>query len=264
MSPRPTSLALVLGLVAAACSSANGFGYREQACDPDERLPELVANWACARDGGCDQNDGHVVIDCSRTQNELEALAFEFPAHAPTLMANAVVAYETGDPDKAIHYLDALFAVQDMNAEAAILRSRIAAERGNLPFAVRLIERQVRYQPDHADLREALAAALYMDGEYREARGALDVAERLGAPAWRVAFHRGLIAESAGETREAERHYQDALRENPEAENAASRLLGLRAVNDATTGSLDGSRGRRHARSTGERGRPGFATLSGQ
>lgn len=262
---RLSQLCLLLGpvLLAASCASANGFGVREQSCDVDERLDELLEAWECARDGDCNQNQGHIVIDCDRAQNELERLAFEFPKHVPTLMANAVVAYESSDAIKAVQYLDAVFAVQDVHAEAAILRSRLAVEAGNLPFAVRLIERHVRYQPDSAELREAHAAALYMAGEYASADQSLSVAERLGAPAWRVAFHRGLIAESRGEARDAERHYQDALRANPEAQNARSRLDGLRAVHDATSGDLDAPR-RKEARSTVGKGRPGFATLSGQ
>jgi tetratricopeptide (TPR) repeat protein len=259
-------LFLLAGLVAVgtSCASANGFGFREQSCDVDQRLEELMDAWDCARSGDCDQNEGHVVIDCDRVRNQLEGLAFEFPRHVPTLMANAVVAYESKDNVKTARYLDAVFDVEGMHREAALLRCRISIEEGNLPAAMRLIERQVHYLPDDAELREVHAAALYMSGDFASARSALDVAEVLGAPAWRVAFHRGLIAESKGEAREAERHYQDALRENPEAQNARSRLNGLRAVHDATSGDVDAPHGGKQARNTGGKGRSGYANLSGQ
>jgi tetratricopeptide (TPR) repeat protein len=252
--------ALALGAALATACASNSFGFRDQRCDPDERLDDLMDAWSDARKGDCDQNKGHVIIDCERVRNDLERLAFEFPAHVPTLMANAAVAYESRDRVKAGRYLDSLLDVQQVHAEAAMLRSRIAIEEGNLPAARRLLEEQVRCAPDHAGLREAHAAALYMSGQYVDANAALAVAERLGAPGWRIAFHRGLVAEAAGDAREAERHYQDALRLDPECAAARSRLAGLRAVHDASAGDID----RLHERGPDGSPPPGLAILSGQ
>ena len=49
-----------------------------------------------------------------------------------------------------------------------------------------------------------------------EARSALDVSERLGAPPWRIADHRGLIEESLENQIRAREHYEEALRIEPD------------------------------------------------
>lgn len=221
-------LAVALLLLGAACAS-NSFGHRDPNCDPDERLSELLHRYEDCKRGRCEDDTPHVLVDCDRAENDLERLALDFPRHVPTLMANAAVAYDAHSQAKAQSYLSSLFAIQKAHPEAAVLRSRIAIEQGNLPGARRFLDSQVEYTPDHAGLREAQSAVLYMAGDLVEARTALDAAHALGAPPWRVAFNRGLIAEAAGEMKVAQAQYEAALAENPEFPAARSRLAGARA-----------------------------------
>jgi tetratricopeptide (TPR) repeat protein len=260
-APGRIGLLCIAALLLGTGCNSNSFGYRNQSCDPEQRLAELLAARTCAEHGGeCSPNDGHIVVDCERIDNELERLALEFPRNVPVLYANAQVAYEKRERVKALRYLNALFAVEPVNPEAAVLRSRVSIDEGNVPAAVRWLEAQVRSTPDNAELREAHAAALYMKGDWAGARQALDVAALLGAPAWRIDFHRGLVAEAVGDARSAERHYQDALRADPELDAATMRLRGLRAVHDASAGDID----RLHRNDPGERSPSGLAILSGK
>jgi tetratricopeptide (TPR) repeat protein len=98
-----------------------------------------------------------------------------------------------------------------------------------LPSAKRLLEEQVHLTPDHAGLRESYSAVLFLEGDLSGANKELDAAERLGAPAWRVAFNRGLIAEKAGDGRKALQQYEVAAAANPDFKPAQSRLAGNRA-----------------------------------
>lgn len=222
----PSILALPL-LLTAGCAM-NSFGHRDPECDPDVRLAELMQSYEDCMGSG--RNDSsHVLVDCDRIHNEIERLALEFPRHVPTLFANATISWDEREPVKATRYLDTLFALEKSHPEAAVLRSRIAISDGNLSGAKRLLESQIAYRPDHASLRESLSAVLYMQHDHRGAREELDVAEALGAPAWRVAYNRGLIAEAAGENAEAQAQYEAAVEANPEFAAARSRLSGMRA-----------------------------------
>ena len=82
----------------------------------------------------------------------------------------------------------------------------------------------------NAGLREAYSGVLYMSRDLDGARDAITAAEKLGAPAWRVAYNRGLIAEAAGQPEEAQRQYKAAVDGNPEFPEARARLSGMKAV----------------------------------
>ena len=212
----------------------------------DERLSELLSDYEHAKEGGaglCPCNGdfdedawgrcskgGHIVVDCDRVRNRIRALAFEFPAHVPSLLANAMIALEERDRIEAQRYLDQLFAIQPVHPEGAVLRSRLALEDGNLPAAKKRIEEQLRHVPGHAGLHEALAEILFLERRYADALERIDIAEELGAPAWRAAFNRGLIAESQGELAIAADFYTAALELRPDMTQAADRLQGVRAV----------------------------------
>ena len=62
-----------------------------------------------------------------------------------------------------------------------------------------------------------------------EARIYLTQAANLGAPPWRIAYHRGLIEEAAGTPADALKQYEEALRYKPGWSLPAARLKGLRA-----------------------------------
>jgi tetratricopeptide (TPR) repeat protein len=223
---RALLLAPLLGL--AACNT-NSFGYREQGVDPDQRLAAALEEYEAVVGGDRDPNRAHVLIDPDRARRVVERLAFEFPRHAPTRMANAVIAWSVRDGPTAVRHLDVLLELRPSHPEAAMLRAEIAIEEGNVPFALRLLERQTELAPAHPGLQEALGAARYAAGDWKGARDALDLALRLGAPEWRVAFHRGLVDEAAGDLHEAWRHYADAVYARPDFEPAAARLSGARA-----------------------------------
>lgn len=227
---RITTLIFVASLALTSSCLSNSYGHRPTNCDPDERLEQLLRNYEDAKTNvHRGEPSDHILVDCDRVRVEIERLSVEFPRHVPTLMANARLAFEAHEPVKAQRYLDSLFNIQPVHPEAAVLRAQIAIGEGNLSFAKRLLENQVNYTPDHYGLRETWSATLYMSGDLAGARTQLEVAEKLGAPTWRVAYNRGLIAEAAGDKGEAMKQYEAAVAGNPDFKPAQARLSGKRA-----------------------------------
>jgi len=227
MSLRGT-LGLVGIVLLAACQTAVP-GYRYEGLGPDERLLDLAEAYEAQADAGGAGGDPSKLVDGQRLTNELRRLHVEYPTHAPTLFMLAQVTFDEGRPERAAAYLDDLFATHPMHPEGGLLRSRIAIGEGNLTAARRVLEQQIRYVPDHAGLREALGSVAYMEGDLDAARVDVEMARRLGAPLWRVAFNLGLIEEAAGNHEVAAERYEVALRERPDFAPAASRLAGIRA-----------------------------------
>jgi len=166
---------------------------------------------------------------CEDLRHEIERLTYVCPNHSPALMANAILAYDARNPVKAQQLLDSLLAIPTLHPDAAVLRGRIALEEGNVPFALHFLEEQMRLSADHAGLRETYAAALYVAGRFEEARTYLMQAANLGAPPWRVAYHRGLLEEAAGAPLAALVQYDQALKLKPDWSLPAARAKGLRA-----------------------------------
>jgi tetratricopeptide (TPR) repeat protein len=229
MNHRHSILLALLALTLATGCTTSSFGHRSRDCDPDRELARLRDVYDECRQGH-QESSKHLVVDCDRAAIQIERLALDFPTHVPTLMTVAVIAYyDAHDANKAERYLDALFSVEPSHPEAAILRSRISIDQGNLPAAKRLLEMQISYAPDNAGLREAHSSVLYMAHDLEGARAEISAAEKLGAPAWRVAFNRGLIAEEAGQNAEAAQLYEAALTSNPDFKPARSRLAGMKS-----------------------------------
>ena len=238
------ALACLLLLATSSCLT-NSVGYREQCMDPDVRLARLLEDYDRSKDPagpycGCwpdwDANDwkpcpdsGHILVDPDRVWNRIEELAFEFPRHEPTLLANAMIAYEEGERIKSQRYLDQILSLVKVHPDAAVLRSRLAVEDGNLKTARKLLDDHIRHVPNHAGLHEALAGIHFLEGMYEDAQSEIAVAEELGAPTWRMAFNLGLIAETQGELRQAAEFYQSAYDLNPQMETALARLQGVNA-----------------------------------
>ena len=174
--------------------------------------------------GGCDAEDG---VHCERLRIRIQRLSMDCASSPDVVMANALLAFDDRDFVRAQQLLDELFSLQVTYPEAAILRGRIALEQGNIPFALRFLDQQVRQMGDHGPLRETYASALFLAGRWDEARAQLGVAQRLGSPGWRVAYGEGLIEEAAGRPAEARQRYQEALQARPEWKAAASRLRAL-------------------------------------
>ena len=221
------AVAATAAALASSCRSASPLAHQSCA-DADARLAGVMRPLEAARENGCDPARTRDAIDCDHLRRELARLALVCPGHPPTLMANAVVAYDEHQPVIAQQYLDQLLAQSDRFPDAAVLRARIALEEGNLPYARRLLEQQIRLVPDHAGLRETYGAALFLGGQLVEARRELTAASALGAPRWRIAYHLGLIEEAAGRFDEARRYYTEALEMNPGWAQAEARLKALR------------------------------------
>jgi tetratricopeptide (TPR) repeat protein len=228
MKARHHLAVLLLALAGASCATNYSFGHRDPNCNPDERLEGLVAAYdECQQ--GCLKTGNSLVFDCSSESLAIERLAVEFPRHVPTLMANAVIAYDKADLVQSRRYLDAVFSLTTSHPEAAILRCRAALDEGNIPLARRVIETQIAYTPNEPAVHEAHSSVLYMARDLDGASRAVAQAEALGAPAWRVSFNRGLIAEAAGRAADAQRLYQAALDQNPNFGPARARLTGARS-----------------------------------
>ena len=210
-------------LVAGGCASAPPLAHQD-CYNADAQLRKIVEPLDAARAKGCG-----VGGECDRLRVELERLTVICPGHAPTLMANAVNAYDDHRPVKAQQFLDQILSQSQSHPGAAVLRARIAIEEGSVPFARRLLVQQIRLAPAEAELHETYGAVLYVSGELPEARRELATAGALGAPRWRIAYHLGLVEEAAGQLLDARRFYTEAVEANPGWAPAESRLKALRA-----------------------------------
>lgn len=228
MIVRTAALLAVLTL-ASACTSMGR--YHDKDPDPNHRLNALLGSYEEALDEGeaCLElwRVDSATIDCSRILREVERLYAEFPRNPRILMTNAVMNYEIGEPEKAQFLLDELLAQNGSHPEAAILRSHIAIEEGNSRLARDILEREITMAPSRADLREALAAAYYVEGKYQTSRVVLSIAGRLGAPGWRLSYHHGLLCEAELNWEAACRYYNTALEQKADYLPAQSRLIGL-------------------------------------
>ena len=85
--------------------------------------------------------------ECERLAREIARLGVVCSAHVPTLMANAVIAYDEHRPAESQQMLDVILAQPRGYPDAAVLRARIAIEEGNVPFARRLLGQQITLVP---------------------------------------------------------------------------------------------------------------------
>ena len=229
---RRWSAAFVVSLMASGCATTSPL-VRQECYNPDAQLASLLQPLEDLRAKGCVAgNAQRGDSECERLRREIERLAAVCPQHVPTLMANAIIAYDEQRPAQSQQLLDQILAQPRSYPDAAVLRARIGIEEGNLPFALRLLEERIRLAPDHSGLRETYAAALYLTGRLTEARSELATAGALGAPRWRIAYHLGLVEEASGRRDEAVRYYSEAAEANPVFEPAKPRLKALRAIND--------------------------------
>lgn len=226
---RTLPLSLLAALLAPAClSPAPGVDP-----PPDSELRNNLELLREVRGGAFDGTSNESESEVVR---ELQTLAFKYPRHTQILIANAAVAYDGGDPVMAQKYLDQALEVDPGHVSATLLRVRIAAEEGSLQYARRRLDDQLQLAPDVPELREAYAGVLYLLSEYDEAEDELDVAEHLVGPegesGWRIAYHRGLIAEARGDRRLAEEHYQRCAELNPDFERGARRWRWIQSSNE--------------------------------
>jgi tetratricopeptide (TPR) repeat protein len=226
---RRLCVAAVWGATSLACATTSPLS-RQLCYNPDVQLAKVLRPLEDLRAKGCEIEESTAgPMTCDGLQQELQRLMVICPNNTPILIANAVVAYDERNPVQAQQFLDQALGQPGRFPDAAVLRARIAIEDGNVPFARRLLEQHIRLVPDHAGLHETLGAALYLEGRLPEATLELTTARALGAPAWRIAYHLGLVEEAAGRFEDASRHYGEALQGNPSWPQAQSRFNALRA-----------------------------------
>jgi tetratricopeptide (TPR) repeat protein len=172
--------------------------------------------------------------ECQRQRDRVRRLAVSCASYAAVLVADAWLSYDDHDVERARDDLDAALALPIAQPDAAVLRARLALEDGDVAFALRLSQEQLARTPDHAGLHEVRAASLYAAGRLSDASTELAIAGKLGAPAWRVAYDQGLLAEASGRSSDAVRQYEAALASRPGWPPAAGRLRALEAAADAT------------------------------
>lgn len=219
-------------LCSACATSPHDRHLYETACTvPDLHLAESWELLVKARSapGGCSLND-QGQNTCQVLQDEIERIAFVCPNHIPSLMTTAALAYEGDERVKSLQQLNAIFDLVNVHPDAATLRARIALEEGNVPFVLTFLKQHLELSPDHAPLREAHAAALFLSGDLDEAETQLKIAEKLGAPRWRIAYHLGLFQERRGQEQEARRLYAEAAELRPGWDVPVSRMKGLLAL----------------------------------
>src|SRR5262245_62602196 len=98
---RAAAVAAAGCLATAACRTTSPLVHQQ--CDnADAQLAHVLRPLEALRVKGCDggaAQGGN--SECDRLRRELERLAVICPGHAPTLMANAVLAYDEHQPVKA-------------------------------------------------------------------------------------------------------------------------------------------------------------------
>lgn len=213
---------LALTLATGACAKP-ALSVSPECVDPDAQLATLLATRAAASASGCG-------AECETLRRDIAQLGLACPAHVPTMEASAALSFEAGETVAAQQLLDLVLARPGSHAEAAVLRARLAVEEGNLPFAARLIAEQLALAPAHPGLHELAGAVAYFERRYEPAEASLQMAAKLGAPAWRIAYHLGLIREAQGRAEDAMRHYGEALSGNPGWPPAQNRLTALKAA----------------------------------
>jgi tetratricopeptide (TPR) repeat protein len=235
IAPKQLSTGLVVWLAVTGCATHSPL-LHQQCYDADAQLAHVLHEFEELRAKGCSAGIARAGgSECDRLKAEIAQLAVVCPGHAPTLMANAVIAYDEHRPQESQQYLDEILSQPRPFPDAAVLRAQIALEEGNVPFARRLVEQQLMLVPDHAALHEVRAATFFVDRRFDDARAELARAGALGAPRWRVAYHLGMIEELSGHPDEAVRLYMETLQGNPAYAAADSRLRALRALSAAPT-----------------------------
>ncbi|MDH2290045.1 hypothetical protein QD172_02110 [Cobetia sp. 10Alg 146] len=167
------------------------------------------------------------MVDCQRLLREAERLHVEYPRNPEVLYFNALLSHAAGRGDKAQFFLDQMSIGPSHPPEAFVLRSQLALEEGNTTLARNVLERGMLLHPNYAGLYEGLAAVGYVEGRYDDAEQQLTLASRLGAPAWRVEYHRGLINEAQGHLANACRQFDASLASRQDHQPARAHLLRL-------------------------------------
>ncbi|MFT7464053.1 MAG: tetratricopeptide (TPR) repeat protein [Pseudohongiellaceae bacterium] len=241
-------LAALALLLTAGCASTADTADPPRSWGPDAQLSYWLDAWF---DGQQPENPESAAADAQPSREEdgerpretlsprrvrmgLRSLSLQHPAHVPTLVSNGAVSLALGDHPSAEHWLDAALDLDPGHVDAASLRARLAVDVGNLTGARRVLHRAILLRPDAAELRQAHAGVLYLQGDLEASWSELEAAVRLAGSDARNAYHRGLIKERAGEPNEALALYRLAAQTDPNLERAWQRWQALEALGTLT------------------------------
>lgn len=222
-------LALLGAFGLAACAHAPHA--RHDSADADARLAAALKEWDQAHSTG--MNNGavydkeQVVVDSGAAKLHVEQISLEYPRHVPTLVMCAQLCYQTGEFEKAAAYADRALALQADNNFAGIIRAQAALADGNIPKAREVVRRQLALTPDSCYLHEVMAGIEFYSGDIEACEREVGLAERYGSDPWRIAYHRGLVAEKRGNEAEAKKQYEKSAQLCPTSEFARSRMNGI-------------------------------------
>lgn len=196
--------------------------------EPDKQLQALLKKHHISRATGitCQPNPQRHV-DCHALASELGKLAMTYPQHRDINFMAALVYFQSGRTLDSQLLLDKVLSKQHSMPEAAMLRSQIAMQEGNMNLARTLLNRQLQLVPDHPELYASLAATYYLEGRYEKSQHLLQTADRLGTPAWRSSYHLALVHEAQQHWATACQYYVQTLNRLPNHSQSLSRLLAL-------------------------------------
>ncbi|MEP4889541.1 MAG: hypothetical protein ABJV04_05910 [Aliiglaciecola sp.] len=180
--------------------------------------PELALNLNC-------HDSSKPISDCYGLASDLNALNVQYPNNKRIMMATALVEFEVGNTANSQQMLDNLLSKRGAFPAAAVLRSRIAMEEGNLTLARSVVSKQLSITPDNPYLYEMQASYYYIEGKYTEALQSIKIAERLMPPNWRISYHRGIIYEAQEQWYKACREYTQVLEDDPSNRTIYAKIL---------------------------------------
>jgi len=205
-----------------SCESNMPGSDNNIACESIQQAPvaakEIRVNLNC-------HDNKKPVVDCFRLASDLNALYLQYPNHKRIMMMTALVEFEIGNNNASQQLLDLILSKRGAYPEAAILRSRIAMEEGNLSLARTIIKRQLNISPYNPYLHELQAAYYYVEGKYTEALQAIKSAEHFIARDWRMSYHRGIIYEAQKQWYKACKEYTGVLKSQPNNQMINAKVL---------------------------------------
>ncbi|MEM8709829.1 MAG: tetratricopeptide repeat protein, partial [Planctomycetota bacterium] len=136
----------------------------------DERLRSVLSQYPAGSDA-----------DAQRLDRDVRSIHLDHPRHVPTLVADAALAIEAGDGERAMFLLDQALALEADNVDAAVLAVGQSVRDGDVRGAQRRLDDALRLRPDHPALHEASASIEFVEERYAEALLAL--ADRLAVQA---------------------------------------------------------------------------------
>lgn len=172
---------------------------------------------------GQDRND---LASLAASEQRLADALWREPGHPDAWATVAALELLQGDRRGARASLDRALDLAPLDADAVLLRAQIALEDGSVSVAARLLDDAIRLAPGDLDLRELRAGVAFTAGDLDTAEQHLAGCEPLArddAARARLAFHRGLIAESRLQMEEARDAFRAAHDLDPTLRAAAER-----------------------------------------